>query len=79
LALNPKYNWALLAIVLLVIILLGPLAFWRYKRNAQKAKTEAAMGATGYQAQPWTNTAQSDINLNQMNYPPPYQNQGYGR
>ncbi|TVY47931.1 hypothetical protein LOCC1_G001634 [Lachnellula occidentalis] len=78
LALNPKYNWALLALVLLVIIFIGPLAFWRYKRNVQKAKTEAAVGPAGYQNQPWMNT-QSDLHLHPMNPPPVYQNPGYGR
>ncbi|TVY94423.1 hypothetical protein LAWI1_G000753 [Lachnellula willkommii] len=78
LALNPKYDWALLALVLLVIIFMGPLAFWRYKRNVQKAKTEAAVGPTGYQNEPWMNT-QSEFNLHPMNPPPVYQNPGYGR
>ncbi|TVY30509.1 hypothetical protein LHYA1_G000559 [Lachnellula hyalina] len=78
LALNPKYNWALLALVLLVVIFMGPLAFWRYKRNVQKAKTEAAIGPSGYQNQPWLNT-QSNFNLQPMNPPPVYQNPGYGR
>lgn len=86
LALNTKYNWALLALVLLVIIVLGPFAFWRWRRDAQKRKTNlATMGghgsdSEGYQSQPWTSSAgpsQSDINLGsygQGGYPASGQN-----
>ncbi|CZT44142.1 uncharacterized protein RSE6_04272 [Rhynchosporium secalis] len=67
LALNPKYNLALLACVLLVVVLAGPFAFWRFRRNV--SKKNATQEPTGYQAQPWTRSeAQSDINLNQMDY-----------
>ncbi|KAE8448065.1 hypothetical protein EG329_009830 [Mollisiaceae sp. DMI_Dod_QoI] len=87
LALNSKFNWALLALVLLVIIVCAPFAFWRYKRNANKAATAAAVGGYGggYQAQPWTvdSNAASDVNLGaypgqygQQNHPPLYQHQG---
>ncbi|TVY84327.1 hypothetical protein LSUE1_G000987 [Lachnellula suecica] len=80
LALVPKYDFALLALVLLLIIVLLPFAFWRYRRNIQKAKTVNSNSVTGYQSRPWENqTAQNDINLNQMNYPPHYGKQGYGR
>jgi hypothetical protein len=81
LALNSKYNWALLALVLLVIIVLAPFAFWRYKRNQSKAAASLASGYEGgYVAQPWTtdSSAASDVNLGP--YPTPYgqQNQsGY--
>jgi hypothetical protein len=71
LALNSKYNWALLGLVLLVIIVLGPFGFWRWRRNEQKKKTALATGGgnfsdgnQGYQSQPWTSApSQSDINL----------------
>ncbi|KUJ11869.1 CBD9-like protein [Mollisia scopiformis] len=86
LALNSKYDWALLVLVLLVVIVMGPFAFWRYKRNANKAATAAAVGYEGgYNAQPWTtdSNAASDVNLGaypggygQQNHPPLYQNQG---
>ena len=36
LAMNSKYNWALLACVLFVVVLAGPFAFWRYRRNIHK-------------------------------------------
>lgn len=77
LALSPKYNWALLALALLVIIVMGPLAFWRWKRDNSKKTTGLAAGSDwegGYHAQPWTtgSAAQSDIQLGQMDteYPP---------
>ncbi|KAK0116901.1 hypothetical protein ONS96_012747 [Cadophora gregata f. sp. sojae] len=87
LALNPKYNWALLACVLLVIVLAGPFAFWRFRRNIHK-KNALADEPTGYQAQPWMaahhSEASSDINLSQINYqqrnhPPIYQESVQGR
>jgi len=87
LALNSKYNWALLALVLIVVIFTGPFAFWKYKRNVAKknAVLNGGNGSdTGYQSQPWTTApSRSDINLNNYppqniypppnNYPPPYQ------
>jgi hypothetical protein len=87
LALNPKYNWALVAVTLLVIIVLGPFAFWRWKRNnAQKVKAVAAgSGSEGYQSQPWNSQApsanHSDINLGRINtgYPPTYGPPIYGQ
>ncbi|RDL37505.1 CBD9-like protein [Venustampulla echinocandica] len=72
LAQNSKYNWALVALTLFIVIILAPVAFWRYRRNIQKAKTVEAVG--GYDPQPWRTAApypQNDINLGQMNYPPP--------
>ena len=88
LALNPKYNWALVTLALLVIIVIGPFAFWRWKRNNSKQMTAlAAEGEQGggYQAQPWTNpgmgASQSDIHLGQMNtgYPPTHGPPMYGQ
>ena len=73
LALNSKFNWAIVTLFLLVIIFLGPLAFWRYKRNGSKKMSALATysDSEGYQAQPWTSqpvgSSQSDINLGQMN------------
>ncbi|KAH7356766.1 hypothetical protein BKA65DRAFT_214470 [Rhexocercosporidium sp. MPI-PUGE-AT-0058] len=86
LALNSKYNWALLACVLLVIVVAGPFAFWRFRRNISK-KNALHDEPTGYQAQPWANRseAQSDISLGQMDYqqqrnhPPIYQESVQGR
>ncbi|KAG4442276.1 hypothetical protein IFR05_002267 [Cadophora sp. M221] len=84
LALNPKYNWALLACVLLVVVVAGPFAFWRFRRNIDK-KNALSDEPTGYQAQPWANRseAQSDISLGQMDYqrnhPPIYQESVQGR
>ncbi len=84
LALNPKYNWALLALVILVALVLGPFGFWRWRRNARQRKTDAAAGSFtfgGYDAQPWSGApSRSDINLPQygqgypgQNHPPLYQ------
>jgi hypothetical protein len=77
LALNPKYNWALVTLFLLMIIVIGPFAFWRWKRNNAKKATAMAAGTDGgYQAQPWNSAgmgaSQSDIDLGQMDtgYPP---------
>jgi hypothetical protein len=73
LALNPKYNWALVTLFLLGIIVIGPFAFWRWKRNDSKKMTPLAAGGDdgGYQAQPWIThgmgASQSDINLGDMN------------
>ncbi|PVH84511.1 iron reductase domain protein [Cadophora sp. DSE1049] len=87
LALNPKYNLALLACVLFVIVVAGPFAFWRFRRNINK-KNALADEPTGYQAQPWVaahnSGPSSDINLNQMDYqqrnhPPIYQESVQGR
>jgi len=73
LALNPKYNWALVTLVLLVIIVMGPFAFWRWKRNNAKKMNALAAdsdsdGHGGYHAQPWNTpgASQSDINLGRM-------------
>ncbi|CAG8951090.1 hypothetical protein HYFRA_00006488 [Hymenoscyphus fraxineus] len=74
LALNSRFNWALLSIALLVVIVSGPLAFWRWRKNIQQQKTADAVatgGTGGYQAQPWRTDGQNDVNLQQMNYPPP--------
>ena len=87
LAMNSKYNWALLACVLFVVVLAGPFAFWRYRRNIHK-KNALVDEPTGYQAQPWVaphnSGPSSDINLNQMDYqqrnhPPIYQESVQGR
>lgn len=71
LASNSKYNFALLACVLFVVIAVGPFAFWRFRRNIRK-KNALADESTGYQAQPWVSTNRPDpshdINLHQMNY-----------
>lgn len=81
---NPKYNWALLACVLLVIIVAGPFAFWRFRRNISK-KNGLTEEPTGYQARPWAqrSEARSDISLGQMDYqrnhPPVYQESVQGR
>lgn len=79
LAMNSKYNWALLTLVLFILIVIGPFAFWRHKRNSHK-KRAASSGIggvyenSGYQSQPWTTAPSlSDVNLNQMDYPPPHQ------
>jgi len=71
LALNTKYNWALLALTLLVIVIICPFLLWRYKHDSNKKKTAFAVGMdTGYRAQPWTSEpSRSDINLHHMNYP----------
>ncbi|KAH8596445.1 hypothetical protein B0O99DRAFT_620456 [Bisporella sp. PMI_857] len=71
LALNTRYNWALLILVLLIFVLAGPLVFWRYKRNARKKRNpHTHTGSTGYQAQPWLGASQSEVNLSHMqNYP----------
>lgn len=76
LALNSKYNWALLGCILLAIIVLGPFAFWGWRRNSNRRKTalvgtDSDGGPAGYQSQPWnSDVTRSDINLSQMNYPP---------
>ncbi|QSZ36681.1 hypothetical protein DSL72_006562 [Monilinia vaccinii-corymbosi] len=83
LALNSKFNWALLVCTLLMIIIFAPLLFWGWKRRLAK-EIEAITGETeGYQAEPWrAPQAQCDIGLNHMNMnmnlnpnlgrPPPY-------
>jgi hypothetical protein len=80
LALNPKYNWALLALCLLMVIVFGPLVFWRWRRDARQRKYGLGMasdsdGHAGYQSQPWSvGASSSNINLGeygeQQNYPP---------
>jgi hypothetical protein len=77
LALNSKYNWALLGCILLVIIVLGPFAFWGWRRNSNRRKTALAVasdsdgGPPGYQSRLWnSDVSRSDIYLSQMNYPP---------
>jgi hypothetical protein len=63
--------------VLLVAIVAGPFAFWRMRRNASTRDENLGLGGTGYQSQPWregnglgANPNASDVNLEQMNYPP---------
>lgn len=75
LALNSKYNWALLALTLLMIIVFGPVWFWRWRRDARKSPLGMASDSDGYQSQPW-NSGPSNSNINlgtyngQQNYPP---------
>jgi hypothetical protein len=81
LALNSKYNWALLALVLLVVIVIAPFAFWRWKRNNNKAATAAAAGGGyqgGYQAEPWSSDSNATSNVNLGAYPGGQQG-GYGQ
>ena len=61
----------MLALTLLMLILLLPVLFWRWKRDSNKRKTASAVGMdTGYEAQPWTmQDSRSDIDLGHMNYP----------
>lgn len=86
LALNHKYSYALLALVLLSGVVMGPFAFWRWKRDLQKSRTRDAVGRGGvlggYQAQPWMmRRGQSEIDLSSYgahedggrNHPPIYQ------
>lgn len=77
LALNPKYDLYLLAILLLVVIVFGPFAFWRYRRNLKQKTAGSSVEDDGYQSQPWVTAGQSrsDVQLGQMQYPPVYQNQ----
>jgi hypothetical protein len=75
LALNSKYNWALLALTLLMIIIFGPVWFWRWRRDSRKMPLGHASDSGGYQNQPWNpGPSSSDINLGgysgQQNYPP---------
>lgn len=78
LALNSKYNLALLGLILLLLIVGLPFTFWGWKQNLRKSNANFAAGNDsdrGYQSQPWTATpSRSDIHLNQMhtNYPPTY-------
>lgn len=80
LALNSKYNWALLTLILLILIVLLPFAFWSWKRKSRMNNANLVAGSdsiTGYRSQPWTAApSRSDIHLNQMdsNYAPPYFN-----
>lgn len=68
LALNPRYDWALLICFLFVLIVAGPFAFWRFRRN-NKQKRGPINEDTGYQAQPWARSqANSDVNLGQWNH-----------
>lgn len=78
LALNPKYDWALLALCLLMVIVFGPIVFWRWRRDANNRKNGLGMASDsdgGYQSQPWNaGLSSSNINLGhyggQQNYPP---------
>ena len=76
LALNPKYDLALLAIFLAVVIVFGPFAFWRYRRNLKQKTAGSAVEDDGYQSQPWVTQGQSrsDVHLGQMQHTPVYQN-----
>lgn len=80
LALNPKLDLALLSVVLFVLIVFGPFAFWRFRRDLKKKKEMggASDADDGYQSQPWVGGAaggqsRSNIELGQMQFPPPYQ------
>jgi hypothetical protein len=78
LALNPKYNWALLALCLLMIIVFGPITFWKWRSDSRKAKYGLGISSdtdAAYQSQPWSAAASSsNIDLQQyggqQNYPP---------
>ncbi|TGO42373.1 hypothetical protein BHYA_0009g00520 [Botrytis hyacinthi] len=81
LALNPKFDWALLVCTLLMVIICAPVLFWGYKRRQAKKIKEITGEVEGYEAEPWRNPqAQYDIGLNHMNLnmnsnlgvPPPY-------
>ncbi|KAG9240837.1 hypothetical protein BJ878DRAFT_523882 [Calycina marina] len=75
LALNRKYNWALLILVGLVLGVAAPFLFWRYRRNIQKKRTASGvrhMEDTGYEDQPWNSgmPTHSFTDLRHMqNYP----------
>ncbi|KAG9235060.1 hypothetical protein BJ875DRAFT_460036 [Amylocarpus encephaloides] len=75
LALNARFDLFLLGIVLFMVILSGPLIFWRWRRNIQKAEKEAEIGKPrggGYQSEPWRGeVGRGDVDLG--NYPPPPQ------
>lgn len=78
LALNSKYNWALFALCLLIIIVIAPFAFWKWKRDNKKNNFGATPlnsdGPPGYQSEPWmAGESSSNINMDQMSYP----HQGY--
>jgi hypothetical protein len=76
-----------MTLVLLVVIVVGPFALWRYKRDNQKKLNGMSTeeGGTGYQAQPWvsgnSSAAQSQIQLGAMNqgYPPTHAYSNYGQ
>jgi ABC-type Fe3+ transport system permease subunit len=73
--LNSKYNWALTALLLLVIFVLALFIFYRWKQNNQNARVQVGGGEPErvYQPQPWsTASSQRDIHLTQMNDPRPY-------
>ncbi|PBP19025.1 integral membrane protein [Diplocarpon rosae] len=71
LALNPKYDLALLACILLVITLAGSFMFWSFRRDSQQKQGLADVAPAGHQAQPWGRSdARSEISLNQMSDPP---------
>ncbi|PSS27468.1 hypothetical protein M430DRAFT_54983 [Amorphotheca resinae ATCC 22711] len=75
LSLNSKYNWALTALLLLVIFVLALFIFYRWKQNNQNARVQVGGGEPErvYQPQPWsTASSQRDIHLTQMNDPRPY-------
>ncbi|PQE32835.1 integral membrane protein [Rutstroemia sp. NJR-2017a WRK4] len=68
---NSRYNWALLACTLFVVIILTPFLFFGFRRR-QNNKIKAIVTETeGYQAEPWRQAqeqgyGQSDINLGHM-------------
>lgn len=82
LALTSGYNWILLILIALVVAIIIPFAFWRWRKDKRRGKTPLFGGfdrngdARGYQAQPWTSGQESrtDIQLSSMNYPPIGQN-----
>ena len=83
LALNSKYNWALLALTLLMVIIFGPIWLWRWRRDSKKSPLGNVSDSDGYQSQPWNSgPSSSNIDLGSynngqqhppqpMNYPPP--------
>jgi uncharacterized membrane protein YqjE len=68
LALNFKYDFALIGLVLLVAIIILPCLFLCWRRNLRKRLVELeAVNAGGYQAEPWASLqGRSDIHLNGM-------------
>jgi Eukaryotic cytochrome b561 len=67
LALNPKYNWALLALTLLMVVVFGPIMFWRWKRNANQSPPRNPSDSDGYQNRPW-NAGPSSSNIDLRGY-----------
>ncbi|PMD57074.1 iron reductase domain protein [Hyaloscypha bicolor E] len=94
LALNSKYNWALLALTLLMVIIFSPIWFWKWRSDSKKSPIGNMSDSDGYQSQPWNSgPSGSNIDLGSynngqqhppqpMNYPPPnysYQTPQEGR